>query len=96
MYIGYLPTLLHIITCTCTCIHRERDLFLPEIGLQQQQNRVESGADYSRSVSQPWVFLEDIEEVTNVQVVYMHVHVHVRVVHIHFVILYCTMYAVPV
>ena len=63
----------------CTCICRERDLFLPEIGLQQQ-DLVESGADYSRSVSQPWVFVEDMEEVSNtyMQVVYircMHMHV---------------------
>ena len=41
---------------------RERDSFLPEIGLQQQDPQ-ESGSDFARSISQPWVFVEDIEEV---------------------------------
>jgi hypothetical protein len=46
-------------------VYRERELFLPEIGLQHQ-DRVEGGPDISRSISQPWVFVEDIEEVSDV------------------------------
>ena len=56
---------------THMCVHinmysfRERDAFLPEIGLCSDVgvNVNRSGSDYSRAISQPWVFVEETEEV---------------------------------
>ena len=44
---------------------RERDAFLPEIGLHSDVEVNVNVSEYSRAISQPWVFVEETEEVIN-------------------------------
>ena len=74
LHVGVSVLFIYLRALHCIYLYRERDLFLPEIGLQHQ-NLVENGSNISRSVSQPWVFVEDIEDVISAQNHYLHAHI---------------------